>query len=418
MIDIRNHGIGNRSGKMNIFCQTTEPLLKEGIWIQSNNEENINSILIDETPYLPNDWVKGESFMSMPTLREDVVAILVNSKIYCIGGYNGSDGWSNKVEIYDINLNTWSVGANIPVGRNIFGCCAVNNKIYCIGGMERSSGIYTNSLYIYDVVTNTWSTGSNMPTARYGLSSVVFNNKIYCFGGYGNTTYQPMMGTYLPLIEIYDIATNTWSTGSSVPEMFHSAGCVINGTKVYIIGGSRSNSTYCNHVNIYDIATNTWSIGSNMPTARYAFGCSSVGNKIYCFGGDLSKIYDTVEIYDIDTNTWSTSTKMVKMIRGMGCTNAANRIYCIGGRSDTGYLSDVYVYSLISKQYNEGTVVIERHDNYFGKYQTQFTKFKNVLGKFNSFLSVFDNAWFFKSSKLQEYPSYYGDGSKWIKFKN
>src|SRR4029077_12019773 len=60
---------------------------------------------------------------------------------------------------------------------------------------------------IYDIATNTWSTGAPLPAAQTG-ANVAFNNKIYNFGG--NPGPQST-------VTIYDIGTNTWSAGASMP---------------------------------------------------------------------------------------------------------------------------------------------------------------------------------------------------------
>src|SRR5699024_8895633 len=89
---------------------------------------------------------------------------------------------SKKVfpEWYDFNKGLWINASDIPTARYGLTSGVVDNKIYCIGGYNGTS---LNKNECYDPYTNTWSTKTIMLTARYGLASSVVDNKIYCIGG-------------------------------------------------------------------------------------------------------------------------------------------------------------------------------------------------------------------------------------------
>jgi N-acetylneuraminic acid mutarotase len=75
-----------------------------------------------------------------------------------------------------------------------------------------------------------------MPTPRYHANAEVLNGRIYVVSGIvagGNTT---------PVVEVYDPATNTWSTATDVTTE-RSAGAigVVNGI-LYLAGGSSNNT--------------------------------------------------------------------------------------------------------------------------------------------------------------------------------
>src|SRR5437667_7498677 len=80
--------------------------------------------------------------------------------------------------------------------------------------------------------TGSWTTASSDGfTRRYALASAVVNGKIYVIGG--NITQHSS-----DLVEVYDPATDTWSSTTGMPTRreFHSASVV--GNKIYVIGGS------------------------------------------------------------------------------------------------------------------------------------------------------------------------------------
>ena len=76
----------------------------------------------------------------------------------------------------------------------------------------------------------------------------VLNGKIYVQEGSTGNTFQ-----------IYDIATNSWTTGPPRPGYSDGYGCAAaagNG-KIYVIGGNSGPQT---ELDVYDVASNSWSL--------------------------------------------------------------------------------------------------------------------------------------------------------------
>ena len=78
---------------------------------------------------LPDDRVRGFSYShSVP---------VVNDEIFLIGGIEGNQvsSWaSNKVDIYDTNTDTWQVGPSLPLPLELHLPVIINGKIYVLGG--------------------------------------------------------------------------------------------------------------------------------------------------------------------------------------------------------------------------------------------------------------------------------------------
>ena len=111
-------------------------------------------------------------------------------------------------------------------------------------------------------------------------------------------------------LRIYDIATNTWSSGANMPispGVEAAAGAVWQG-KFYVMGGD----DFTNGLNtnfIYDIATNTWTTGAPLPDSRTNTSGTAYGAAvIYVYGGVMLPGFtttDTLLLYDVPSNTWS-----------------------------------------------------------------------------------------------------------------
>ena len=77
-------------------------------------------------------------------------------------------------------------------------------KLYVAGGSDGVTQL--NTLYIYDIASNTWTTGANMPVAAEAPGSAVLHNHLYVFGG-----FPPLIMT-----QIYNPGSNTWSFGPNM----------------------------------------------------------------------------------------------------------------------------------------------------------------------------------------------------------
>ena len=152
-----------------------------------------------------------------------------------------------------------------------------------------------------------WTSKANMPTARYGVTACVLDGQIYAFGG--NTKLgDPVL---VPLVEVYDPATDTWTQASDMPwSRNHHTASVVDG-KMYIIGGATGTpgdgEFMSPVVDVYDPATDTCTTAADFPTPRWDLTAAVVDGKIHTIGGrvgepddlpdNLSRV-STVEEFD------------------------------------------------------------------------------------------------------------------------
>ena len=145
--------------------------------------------------------------------RAGSVAAALNGKMYVVGGFITGGGLTSAVEAYDPTTNTWTIKAPIPSPMTYAGAAAIGNKLYFVGGSPNDNNSTTGLLQIYDSVTNTWSTGASMPTPRTSFVTGVIDGKLYAAGGQG----PPFAGNPpYAVLEVYDPATNTWTTKTSM----------------------------------------------------------------------------------------------------------------------------------------------------------------------------------------------------------
>lgn len=264
-------------------------------------------------------WSTAE--LSVP--RFDITAIATGNKVFFAGGMSGEIGdasevYHSTVDIYDVTTNTWLV-TNMSEKKYSTAAASVGNKVFFVGGIGTNTvgnttyfGHLKNKVEIYDLSTNTWSV-STIGEAKSGISAVTLNDKIYLAGGYLDGIYK-----FSSVIDIYNNATGGWSASTlSEPKQVPGIGI---GNKIYYMGGwngkelckveikdittqtssfdylsdvgalqpfLQSNKIICPRWNrkfdIFDLNTNMWSVAV-LPSPTKIGPLVSVNNTIYMAG--------------------------------------------------------------------------------------------------------------------------------------
>jgi formylglycine-generating enzyme required for sulfatase activity/N-acetylneuraminic acid mutarotase len=254
----------------------------------------------------------------MPTAIIYMGIAVLNNKIYCIGGYDGSS-YISTVEVYDPATDKWTTLPDMPTARAP-AAAVFNNKIYVIGGGD------IGTVEEYDPSANTWVPKTPMPTVRQPGVAMI-DSIIYAIGGYNSITGS--LGTN----ESYDPSTDTWTSLTDMTAR-NSTPVAAAGGKVYAFGGEYWPNTPLNLVQEYDPLGNAWATKTVLPTARTRAAAVAVSGKIYVIGGtddvnDLAK----VDLYDPSSDKWTAKTAMPTARSGSGIAVVNGKIYVFGGSS-------------------------------------------------------------------------------------
>lgn len=273
---------------------------------------------------------------NMPSIREGLTVTAVDGKIYAIDGYGKVGGMfvgeTDINEVYDPTTDSWTSKMPAPTRRCELTAAAHGGKIYVLGGRGPLSAILTTN-EIYDVAADTWSTGAPMLTARAGLASAALGNKIYAIGG--RTGAIPRSGPVLNTVEVYDIATGTWTIVAPLKVARSDLVAVAHGGKIYAIGGWDGTNAV-GTVEVYNPTKDIWTIATPMPTARSNLAADVKGNSIYAIGGlsadPVPTYLSTTEAYNIAKGTWDTTKAPMPTARTeMDSARVGDKIYVIGG---------------------------------------------------------------------------------------
>ncbi len=243
-----------------------------------DGSSNYYSNLIFEYNLEMDEWIKKPN---MPTARQNLAVTTVEDKIYAIGG----DWLRDKNEMYDPTTETWQTLAPMPTPRQHIKAAVVDNKIYIIGGLDEYTQTYqhiSTKNEVYDPQTNTWEEKAPIPTPKHNYSTVVYNDKIYIFGG--ATQIGTNSWSHTSTVEVYDPATDTWDTSSSLPTIRFNPGIGLINDKIIVTGGY-SGGIVITSVDVFNPVTEQWSQGNPLPKKNVAMGSTTSNNKIYIIGG-------------------------------------------------------------------------------------------------------------------------------------
>jgi N-acetylneuraminic acid mutarotase len=207
----------------------------------------------------------------MPTARVLFGTAVYQNKIYCVGGYiSGKTTGVN--EVYNPATNTWETKTPMPTPMYGVQANTVNSKIYFMG-------ISSNVIYAYDPQTDSWASKIPAPYVIASRVSAVFDNKIYFIGDLTNSS-GVRIGT---CIQAYDTITDNWNTittTSLTASLGTSAGAtsgVNTPAQIYFFDETVTN--------IYNLANNSWTVGTTSPSFRLCAGVAVVNDTFYVIGG-------------------------------------------------------------------------------------------------------------------------------------
>ena len=146
-------------------------------------------------------WAKRAK---MPTRRDGFGAAVIRDTLYAIGG----SGWPHDgqggpalatIEAYHPKMNRWQKKPDMPNLRWIFLTVVIDGKIYLIGGTDLQAGDRGPApVEVYEPVTEKWRVIFAIPTVKLPFSVAAINGKIYVFGGYDKDW------ELSPIVEVFD----------------------------------------------------------------------------------------------------------------------------------------------------------------------------------------------------------------------
>ena len=246
--------------------------------------------------------------------------------VYSFGGIANNTAIANAYK-YTPATNIWTPIAPLPSPRGWFSAASDGTYIYLLGGVDQNFAT-TATLWRYDPASDTYNTSLppyTIPT--YFHASAYLNGKIYRIAG-------AAIGTDFH-VEVYDIATNTWSMAANYPFANHSLMAVALDGYIYAGGGNASPDKTWR----YDPNADTWDDAAvaDLPAGRSAAASGAYNGRWLLAGGDVNfAISNSAIAWDPATNTWNNLPNMIQARDYLEGATAGQSFYAVAGNSSPG----------------------------------------------------------------------------------
>ena len=211
-----------------------------GYWVNTpQNYHWVRSNVVDIFDNTTNTWTSD----TLGEAREGLSATTVGSKVYFAGGETGSPNnpnTSKRIDILDMATNSWSV-SSLQEEKAGMASISVGNTIFWAGGYTSNSGgrAFLSQVEIRNLITGNSSFACMIPKTQF--STVMKDDNIIFFTGLGDGSPD---GSHF---EIYNISSDTWSTGVLSQKIIGAAIISVNNT-IYVAGGTDGSGIYYNQV--------------------------------------------------------------------------------------------------------------------------------------------------------------------------
>lgn len=243
-------------------------------------------------------------------------------------------------EVYD-----WQDQALSPTNKIEPQCIKVDNKLLLICGFTSGYKI-VNGTEIYDPATNSWSTGTSIPLPVTHGATAVIDGEIWIIGGFSGDN----PGTGTNMVQIYNVAQDTWREGPALPKVRAAGAAAYYQGKLHFFGGfypDRHSNSGDHFVLDLSKLDQGWQSDTPMPNPRGHLSAALVNGIIYAIGGQHGhdgEIVDqnSVDAYDPETKQW-TEKQALPYRRSHfepGTFVYDDQIIIVGGRRGTNYFYD------------------------------------------------------------------------------
>lgn len=151
---------------------------------------------------------KWKTLAPMPRLRDHFQAVVVDDKLYAVGGRrsfakegHGFELTYPEVDVYDFITGEWTTLSNHPLPTERAGSTTVPYKdgFLVIGG-ESDVQVKAHSEVEYFHPENGWKLLNHLNRGRHGFPAVVINDDLYLAAGCGNRGGNPELNSIEKLV--------------------------------------------------------------------------------------------------------------------------------------------------------------------------------------------------------------------------
>jgi len=237
-----------------------------------------------------NSWTK---LRDLPSAITHMNTVLEGRRVWFAGGFkDGYKGYTiPEVWRYDIDENAYVAGPSLPQPRASGGLAIVDRKLHFIGGLQEDRDTCSTKHWVLNLEAlekgdAQWEEAKPMSKGRCHFGTATLDGKIYLIGGMYHHDSQQID---LPLVDIYDPETDSWSRGEDLPtgHTHAEASTFVYDHRIYFLGGMGQVAEKRWIDNKITVLTSqgTWRHVGDLPRPLSAAAAGILNGKLYLAGG-------------------------------------------------------------------------------------------------------------------------------------
>lgn len=243
----------------------------------------------------------------------------------------------NAHDVVLLPTGTWERRANLLAPLSELALAHANGKLYLMGGYP-ATRVTATTVQVYDIASDTWSLGPELPLPNNHGTAAAVGGKVYLIGGQTKADDPPGTNSYVDTVYELDPAVGTWNAKAPMPTARSSGAVVVHAGLIYVAGGRPPHEQ---DFAVYDPAADTWQVLPQLPTNRNHFTAAAIDGRLHFVGGrqglGLGQSMTGVhEVYDPQARTWTTAAPLLPARSGMNGILARGCFHIWGGEGPFG----------------------------------------------------------------------------------
>jgi hypothetical protein len=244
----------------------------------------------------------------------------------------------------EVTATPWRALAPVPTGRTEVATAVVDGRVYVTGGFAPPN-LTVATVEVYDIATDTWSAGPDLPVAVNHAMSVGHDGAVYVFGG--SLAEGPASE------RAFVLRGGAWEELAPMPEARSAGGAAGAGDLIYVVGGVGPDGV-AERTLVLDPATGRWSVAPGLETPREHMGVAAHDGRVYAVGGRAGSLagFSDAEVLDPSSGAWTTLPDLPTPRGGMAAAATSNGfVVAVGGEEEGGTFDEAEAYDIEARRW-------------------------------------------------------------------